>query len=479
MHQKPLHFYNTSSEKKEEFETLRAGEVRMYNCGPTVYDRQHIGNLAYAVFADVLRRTLEYNDYTVHQVMNFTDFGHLSSDADAGEDKMTIGLKREGLEPTLENMKLLAEKYIETFLEDIRALNIQTNDTQFPRASEYIDAQIALIQTLVEKGYAYEISDGVYFDTAQFPQYGILGGQSATQQEDGVRVEANPEKRNQEDFALWKKDSNIGWQSPWGQGFPGWHIECSAMARSCLGKQIDIHTGGVEHIGVHHNNEIAQSEAATGKAPFSRFWLHRAHIQIEDRKISKSIGNTIYLRQIIDRGYSPLSYRYWLLTAHYKTPANFTWDALEGAQTALKKLHRYFVDELNVPVGSVNASYQEQFHTFVNDDLNTPKAIALVWELVKDDTVPTEDKRATLLDFDTVLGLGLSESDDSMITLISGGGQKLTISDIPKEIQKLVNEREQARQDKDFELADKVREQLHQEGYDIEDTQAGPVISRV
>jgi len=474
MHTKPIYFQNTLTGTKEEFVSLHKGEVRMYNCGPTVYDTQHIGNLSNAVFTDVLRRTLEYNGYVVHQVMNFTDFGHLTSDADEGEDKMAMGLKREGLEPTLENMRALADTYIATFLSDIAALHIETKDTQFPRASEYIDAQIALIQTLQEKGYAYETSDGVYFDTAHFPNYGILGRQSETKQEDGARVGVNPEKRNPHDFALWKKNESLGWKSPWGQGFPGWHIECSAMARSCLGKQIDIHTGGIEHIGVHHNNEIAQSEAATGKSPFSRFWLHRAHIQIEHRKISKSIGNTIYLRQIIDRGFSPLSYRYWLLTAHYSTPANFTWEAIEGSQAALKKLHRYFVDELSVETGVINTIYQERFHTYINDDLDTPKAIALLWELIKDSSVSPEDKRVTLLNFDTVLGLGLNESDETLTTLLQGGGQKLSISEIPESIQALVAKREEARKNKDFTLADTVREKLHEEGYIIEDTDNGP-----
>ncbi len=450
----------------------------MYNCGPTVYDHQHIGNLSAAVFADILRRTLEYNGYSVKQVMNFTDFGHLTSDADEGEDKMAVGLKREGLEPTLENMRSLADTYIASFLEDIKALNVNSTDTQFPRASDYIEPQVVLIQTLVEKDYAYELEDGVYFDTQQFPTYGELGGQSESEQETGARVEANPDKRDPRDFVLWKKNPDLGWDSPWGKGFPGWHIECSGMIFALLGRQIDIHTGGIEHIGVHHNNEIAQSEAATGKKPFSRFWLHRAHIQVEGRKISKSLGNTVYLRQISDRGFSPLSYRYWLLTSHYSTPANFTWDALEGAHAALKKLHRYFVDELNVDDGLVDTQYQEKFTALINDDLNTPKAVALVWELVKDEDVTPEDKRATLLLFDSVLGLGLNESKDRLAELLKGGGQKLSISDAPENIQKLVEEREKAREQKDFERSDELRQKIKKEGYTIEDTDKGPQLSK-
>ncbi|MAZ67652.1 cysteine--tRNA ligase [bacterium] len=478
MDKNPLYLTNTLSRKKEAFVPLRIGEVKMYNCGPTVYDHQHIGNLSAAVFADILRRTLEYNGYSVKQVMNFTDFGHLTSDADEGEDKMAVGLKREGLEPTLENMRSLADTYIASFLEDIKALNVNSTDTQFPRASDYIEPQVVLIQTLVEKDYAYELEDGVYFDTQQFPTYGELGGQSESEQETGARVEANPDKRDPRDFVLWKKNPDLGWDSPWGKGFPGWHIECSGMIFALLGRQIDIHTGGIEHIGVHHNNEIAQSEAATGKKPFSRFWLHRAHIQVEGRKISKSLGNTVYLRQISDRGFSPLSYRYWLLTSHYSTPANFTWDALEGAHAALKKLHRYFVDELNVDDGLVDTQYQEKFTALINDDLNTPKAVALVWELVKDEDVTPEDKRATLLLFDSVLGLGLNESKDRLAELLKGGGQKLSISDAPENIQKLVEEREKAREQKDFERSDELRQKIKKEGYTIEDTDKGPQLSK-
>ena len=478
MTDRSLKLYNTLSGTIEPFESLKEGQVKMYNCGPTVYDYQHIGNLSNPVFVDVLRRTLERRGYTVQQTMNFTDFGHLTSDADDGEDKMTIGLKREGLEPTLENMKTLAEKYASAFLDDIAKLRVETDSTEFPRASEFVPAQIALIETLEQKGYTYTISDGVYFDTEHFPRYGALGNQSDSQQEEGARVTPHPEKRNPRDFALWKFSDGIGWKSPWGIGFPGWHIECSAMAYSTLGKQIDIHTGGIEHIGVHHNNEIAQSEAATGKAPFSRFWLHRAHIQIEGRKISKSLGNTIFLRQIVDRGFSPLSFRYWLLTAHYRTPSNFTWDALEASHTALKKLHRHFVDELSVDPGTPDSSYTERFDAFLDDDLDTPKAIALLWEVVKDTTLTPNNKRATLLVFDSVLGLGLSESDDSLTVLRRGGGQRIAVSDIPKDVQTLVTEREAAREARDFERADALRADIATHGFVVTDTDDGPRIEK-
>src|SRR3989338_2065086 len=271
----PLYLYNTLGKSKQVFTlpqktkgVLSPKTVRMYNCGPTVYDIQHIGNLSMFVFADVLRKVLEYNGLAVKQVINITDVGHLTSDADFGDDKMAKGLKREGKELTLENMRELGEKYTQIFLDDLRKLNIDTSRITFPRASDYIPAQIAMITTLQEKGYAYTTGDGVYFDTSRFPAYGALGGVNIEGQKEGARVAIKSEKRNAADFALWKLDSKLGWDSPWGKGFPGWHIECSAMIRAILGEQIDIHTGGIEHIGVHHNNEIAQSEAATGKKPF-------------------------------------------------------------------------------------------------------------------------------------------------------------------------------------------------------------------
>ena len=251
----PLYFHNTLGNEKQRFLAApHAKEVRMYNCGPTVYGRQHIGNLSMFVFTDILRRTLEFNGFTVKQVINFTDFGHLSSDADEGDDKMTMGLKREGLKPSLENMRALGEKYANLFLEDIRALNVEADKITFPRASDFIPAQIAMIQALTEKGYSYQAKAGVYFDTSRFPEYGKLGDINLAGQKQGARVTADSEKRNPTDFLLWKSDKKLGWDSPWGQGFPGWHIECSAMIRSTLGSQIDIHTGGIEHIPVHHNN---------------------------------------------------------------------------------------------------------------------------------------------------------------------------------------------------------------------------------
>ncbi len=398
-----LKLHNTLSGQVEEFQPIEAQTVKMYHCGPTVYGEQHIGNLSMFVFTDILRRTVEYSGYNVRQVINFTDFGHLVSDADEGEDKMTKGLKREGLTPTLENMLAMGQKYARVFLADLEKLNINTRGTQFPFASEYVDAQIELVHKLEEKGLVYRTTDGLYFDTAKFPGYGKLGGLSHAGNEH--RVMENSEKRNAQDFALWKFNPDLGWDSHWGKGFPGWHIECSAMIIKLLGPQIDIHTGGVEHVPVHHNNEIAQSEAATGLSPFSRFWLHRAHLQISGAKIAKSDGNTVFLSEIIEKGFSPLAFRYFLLNSTYRATTNFTWEGLEAANNAFEKLKR-FVGPLST-VGEVDLAYQAEFRAKLENDLNTPQALAVLWTLVKDKEVTPENKLATLLDFDTVLGLGL------------------------------------------------------------------------
>lgn len=471
-----IHLHNTLSNKLEEFKPLRAGHVSMYHCGPTVYGEQHIGNLSMFVFTDILRRTMEYNGLEVKQVINFTDFGHLSSDADEGEDKMTKGLKQEGLSPTIENMKKMGEKYARLFLEDIAKLNIEIHNTNFPYASNYIAQQIELIKTLEEKGFIYQTSDGLYFDISKYPEYGKLGNMNLNDTSNESRVGLNSEKRNHRDFALWKFNPNIGWLSPWGQGFPGWHIECSAMIITILGPQIDIHTGGIEHIAVHHNNEIAQSESATGISPFSKFWLHRAHLQINDSKIAKSEGNVIYLKEIIEKGFSPLVFRYFLLGSHYKTSTNFTWEALTSAENAYRKLKEFTSPPLaarkSTPLlvkergwGEVLPEYKKEFKEALENDLNTPEALAVVWKLVKDDSLPPADKRATLLDFDQVLGLKLDENE-------------YEIKIIPEEIQKLLEEREKAKNSKNFKKSDELRDQIKSKGFEVKDTEDGQKLTK-
>lgn len=471
----PLYLHNTLSGKAEEFALpARAHTVRMYNCGPTVYGRQHIGNLSMFVFTDVLRRVLEYNDFVVKQVINFTDVGHLSSDADEGDDKMTLGLQREGLELTLENMRVLGEKYANIFLEDIRALGVETEKIEFPRASDYISADIAMVQTLVEKGYAYVTRSGVYFDTAMFSDYGKLGNIDLTGLKEGARVEASADKRSPTDFLLWKADSHMGWESPWGKGFPGWHIECSAMVRSCLGQQIDIHTGGIEHIPVHHNNEIAQSESATGKKPFSRFWLHRAHLKLEGAKIAKSQGNVVYLSDLIERGFHPLSFRYLLLGAHYRTPSNFTWEALEASQIALSKLLALRLSIKEAPAPEPPRKWKKKFMGRVNDDLDTPGALAVVWEMTKDKKLSPAELLAGLLDFDRILGLGLSEPDEAAKKLaVPEMHEEVAAETLPEKVVALLKEREEARAAKNWPRADELRTLIEGEGYGIEDSAEG------
>lgn len=447
----------------------------MYNCGPTVYDYAHIGNLRSYVFTDILRRVLILNKYEVTQVMNFTDVGHLTGDGDDGDDKMTIGLKREGLPLTLEGMRRLADRYIEAFLEDCVALHIQ-RPSALPRASDHVPAIIALIETLVQKEYAYRTPDGVYFDTARFTEYGKLGKIPIDEQHAGARVKVNTAKRNSADFALWKRNDTEGWESPWGQGFPGWHIECSAMAMQYLGKELDIHTGGVDHIGTHHNNEIAQSEATTGK-PFAQVWMHNAHVLSNGEKFSKSLRNAITLRQLVEHGYRPLAYRYLLLTAHYRTTLNFSFRALDGAATALKRLHRMYAETLLcVRTSRVDQAYALRFLTTVNNDLDTPGAIALLWELMKDSTLTRSAKKATVLHMDTVLGLGLTDLARQRTTKLQVADTEHT-AEIPEQVRTLVAERQTAREQKEWHRADELRAMVKASGYDIEDGVDGPRIT--
>jgi cysteinyl-tRNA synthetase len=473
----PLVLYNTLTRKKEVFTPLRKDYVRMYNCGPTVYDYIHIGNLRAFVFADVIRRALLLNGYKVMQVMNITDVGHLTSDSDVGDDKMTIALKRENKELTLEAMKELSTFYMESFLNDLDALNIR-RPSILPRASEHIVANIALIETLMQKQYAYLTSDGVYFDTSRFSEYGKLGNIDVQSLKSGARIEVKFEKRNPADFALWKKNPDLGWESPWGRGFPGWHIECSAMAMEYLGKELDIHTGGIDLIGTHHNNEIAQSECATGK-PFARFWMHNEFINIEGTKISKSLKNTVSLKQLREHGYNPLAYRYWLLTGHFRTTMNFSFGALDASSTALMRLHNFFAEKISQSKGgSVHEEYALKFLKAVNDDLDTPKGIALLWELVKDEELSPRDKRATILHFDKVLGLGFVRMAKRSNSAIQLAVESINIETLPTEIKDIIESREHARKEKNWTQADELREALTSKGYEIEDSAEGPKITR-
>ena len=405
-----IRLHNTLSGQVEEFASISPGKVKMYHCGPTVYDYAHIGNLRSYVFADLLRRTFEFSGYEVTQVVNITDIGHLTSDADTGDDKMVKGLKRENLPLTLEGLKELADKYEKAFKDDLVALNIE-RPQHFPRATAYLTQEIALIKTLEEKGYAYKLADGLYFDTGRLKSYGRLGGLTPMS-ESQARV-GGAEKKSPRDFVLWKlsADNHLGFHSPWGTGFPGWHIECSAMSRALLHQPFDVHTGGVDHIPVHHNNEIAQSEAAYD-TPLANFWLHNEFVTVAGpstelgvNKMAKSEGNFITLKALQEKGFSPLAYRYFLLMAHYRTPVTFSWEALEAASNAFEKLKR-FVGPLSA-INEVDEAYKAKFKEKIENNLNTAQALAVLWTLVKDKEVTPENKLATLLDFDKVLGLGL------------------------------------------------------------------------
>jgi cysteinyl-tRNA synthetase len=471
-----IFFYNTLGREKQKFEPLRDRYVKMYSCGPTVYDYAHIGNFRTYLFAESARRVLEYAGYEVKQVMNVTDFGHLVGDGDEGEDKMTLALRREGLELNLENMHALGTRYLDAFVEDMKRLNIELPFT-LPRASEHIGEQRAYVEVLLNKGYAYRAEDGIYFDTGKFPAYGALGGVSASEEHSRIGVAEG--KRDPRDFALWKFDEKLGWDAPWGKGFPGWHIECVAMSTKHLGKTFDIHTGGIDHIAIHHNNEIAEAEAANAK-PLARYWMHGAFLTVEGKRIGKSEGNAIRLYQLEERGIPALAFRYLCLTTHYRQTMNFTWEAAEAAKTARERALRSFADISNGPAGrlrgKINHEYREKFRKAIFDDLNTPEALAVMWSLIKDDTVSPEDKRQTLLDFDRVLGIGflppLYRTENAERLLV------VPLEDLPGDIEALVKEREAARKAGEWGKADELREAVRTAGYIVEDTKDGPAVRK-
>ena len=449
-----IQLYDTYERKKRLFVPLEIGKIKMYTCGPTVYDYPHIGNLRAYIFADTLRRVFEFNDYKVRQVMNITDVGHLTSDADAGDDKMELNAikqKRSAWE--------LADFYADIFKQNFKDLNIQQPNI-WCKATDHIAEQITLIKRLEDAGYIYLTSDGVYFDTSKVKNYGYLARLNLKGNRAGARVKLSDEKRNPTDFALWKfspKDQKrqMEWDSPWGVGFPGWHIECSAMAMKYLGETIDVHTGGIDHIPVHHTNEIAQSETATGKQ-FARYWMHVAFLTVDGGKMSKSLGNFFTIQDIVDKGYDPLSFRYLLLTAKYSAGLNFTWNSLSGAQKALSSLRERIAEWEDANVDP-DESLLAEFKGYVNDDLNTPQAIALVWKIVGLPISPAV-KRATFFEFDKVLGLGLTNVKED---------------DIPEEIKILIAKREALRKEKKWEEADKIRIELESQGYKIRDTKEG------
>ncbi len=468
----PLYIKNTLTRELEEFVPLSKDQVTIYTCGPTAYDFAHIGNLRAYVFSDILKRTLLLNGYDVNHTINITDFGHLSGDGDDGEDKMVIAIKREGKPHTMASVKEIAQIYSEAFKQDMDALGIMP-PTQYTPASDFINEEIALVKELDQKGYTYTTSDGVYFDISHFPTYGRLGNINLEALKEGARVAANPEKKHPADFAVWKF-GELGWESPWGKGFPGWHIECTAMAFATLGNQIDIHTGGIDHIATHHNGEIAQAEAATGKT-YVKYWMHNAFITLDQKRIGKSVGNAIYLKTLVEHGYDPLAYRYWLLTGHYSSPMDFTFEALDGAKQAHFKLRRFVYGDLkDVTPGTIDENYTMEFFAAINNDLDTPAAIALLWQLVKDKNISDEDKLATIRFFDTTLNLGLSEENDEAAHNLG----VISLESLSPELQSLIKDREKARSEKRWADADILRQQINNHGYLVVDTEDGTVITK-
>lgn len=462
-----IFFTNTLTGTKELFVSQKPGSVLLYTCGPTVYGPTSIGNLRAYIFSDTIVRTLESGGYRVKPVINITDFGHLVSDGDEGEDKMTKGLKREKMALTMENMRTLAERYAQSFIADLQALAVDVADITFPRASDYIREQIAFIATLEQKEYAYRTAHGVYFDTSRFPNYGSLGDRQLVKAQSQGRVRETEEKRHPADFVLWKPDAKLGWESPWGRGFPGWHIECSAMSRALLGQEIDIHTGGEDLASVHHNNEIAQSEAASGRI-FVHYWMHNAFLTISGEKISKSRGNVFYLADVTARGISPRALRYFFLQAHYRSPLSFSWDALEGAAEALERLTRLAHGvALDSRRRGAPSEARERFLASMRDDLATPQALALLWESLKSEDYTAEQKWALLESADAHLGLSLTTAPPPQEP-----------DSVPREVHDLVAARDTARRDRDFAASDRLREQIENRGYRVEDGPSGTVLTK-
>ena len=449
-----LHLYDTYSRSVRAFEPLTPGKAGLYACGPTVYDYAHIGNLRTYLFVDALRRVLQMNGLEVRHVMNITDVGHLTSDADSGDDKMEKGSARTG-----KSAWQIADEYTAAFKDDLSALNILSPDV-WCRATEHIDDQVDFVKDLERKGYTYRTVDGIYFDTSRQPNYGYLARLDRAGLRPGFRVAAG-EKQHATDFALWKLSGQPGlrqmeWPSPWGLGFPGWHIECSAMASHYLGSYFDIHCGGEDHVAVHHSNEIAQTEARHGTR-LANFWLHGAFLQTNDVKISKSGGDFLRLQHLVEGGIDPLAYRYLCLGAHYRSPLNFTFEALRGAATALDRM-RTLAQQLG-PAGEADPDYLARYRAALNEDLNYPQALALAWTMLKS-ALPAASKKATLLRFDETLGLDLANWRAAAIVL-------------PDAVIALLRLRETARAEGRWAQADQLRKDIAALGYAVEDKADG------
>ncbi|MBU0576648.1 cysteine--tRNA ligase [Patescibacteria group bacterium] len=480
-----MQLYNSLTRKIDRIEPFQAPHLGFYACGFTVYDYAHLGHLRRYAMDDVLIRTLKHVGFKVRFVQNITDVGQLASDADTGEDKMEKGAKKYKT-PVWE----VAKKFGDYFFYSMDKMGNLRPDVSC-KATEHIPAQIELIKKLEEKGYTYVIKgDGVYFDTSKLDDYGELARLDAESLKEGARVEKVEGKRKPTDFALWKFEREgekraMVWPSPWAErGFPGWHIECSAMAMKYLGEQFEIHTGGKDHLTIHHPNEIAQSQAATGKKPFVKYWVHHNFVQVEGEKMSKSLENFFTIDDVIERGHHPLALKLLFLTAHYRSELNFTWDNLAGSQKSYERLVGLILDYQQAEVESASGvrgdklpteKYKQRFFEFMEDDLKTPEAVAILWEVTRSD-LANQDKLRLLLEFDQVLGLGLKRAKEIKTELGSG---ELDVGALPAGVKTLLDQRRQARDNQDFTQADQLREQLHSLGYAVKDTADGQKITQL
>lgn len=467
----PLRFYNTYSRKVEEFSPLVPSKVGIYCCGPTVYNFQHIGNFKTFIFEDVLVRTLRYAGYDVRHVMNITDVGHLTGDNDEGEDKMMVAMRREG-----KSSFEIADYYTQKFFEDWDKLGLRRPDVVC-KATDHIREMIELIKRIEAEGYAYVANGNVYFDVARFENYGKLALLDLEKLRAGARIDVDPHKRGPHDFVLWFTKSKfenqeLQWDSPWGRGYPGWHIECSAMSMKYLGDEFDIHCGGIDHIPVHHTNEIAQSEAATGK-PWVRVWMHSQFMLIDDAKMSKSTGKFLILDDLIQSGFDPAAYRLFVMSAHYRAHLNFNWGAMENAQRNISKMRSAVLalkkDSPSItpprPADPAANGFLSRFSEAMGNDLNTPQALAVLWDVLSEKSLCPEDKLSLLYTFDSVLGIGIERWREEIVDLSPGALA-------------LLEKRQAARAAKNWAEADRYRDELLALGFIIQDSKDGPTLKK-
>ena len=472
-----LKLYNTLTRKKEDFVSIdeKNKNVKIYTCGPTVYSSPHIGNMRAYIFMDTLRKVLEYDGYNVTQVMNITDVGHLTSDADEGEDKMEKSAKKLN-----KSVYEIANTYTNEFLENIKMLNIKTPE-HIVKATEHIKEMEEYVDEIMKNGYAYETSKGIYFDTSKLPSYGELSRIDLKGQMAGARIDVDPEKRNPLDFALWikaPKEHIMKWESKYGVCYPGWHIECSAMSRKYFGEKFDIHTGGVDHIPIHHENEIAQSKGATGENP-ANYWCHVEFLLIDNGKMSKSLGNIYTLEDLKKKGISPIAFRFFTYSSNYRNKLNFTWDAVKSANNTLLKLKEQIAEHKGIKNHideKIIKEYEEKFSNAINEDMNMPVAISVIFDIAKNKE-KSNDYFELIKKFDKVLSLDLTKLEEN--TLKSENEAEVDISALPVEIAEILEKRKKAREEKDFSLSDKLRDELKEKGYLVIDSKDGQKVKKV